>query len=61
VALLDPYALLDGLAATFFGDAARNQTVLKSGLDPAIFAAGACVIAVATLAILVLRYRRIEA
>ena len=61
VALLDPYALLDGLEATLFGEAARNVTVTRSGIDPAIFAAGACVVAVATLVVLVLRYRRIEA
>ena len=61
VALLDPYALLDGLATTMFGGAGRNTTVTHSGLDPAIFAAGAVVVAVATLLVLVLRYRRIEA
>ena len=61
VALLDPYALLDGLASTLFGVASRNETVTHSGMDPAIFAAGACVVAVATLIVLVLRYRRIEA
>jgi ABC-2 type transport system permease protein len=61
VALLDPYALLDGLATTMFGGAGRNTTVAHSGLDPAIFAAGAVVVAVATLFVLVLRYRRIEA
>ncbi len=61
IALLDPYALLDGLATSMFGGAGRNSTVTHSGLDPAIFAAGAVVVAVATLVILVLRYRRIEA
>jgi ABC-2 type transport system permease protein len=61
VALLDPYALLDGLATTMFGGAGRNTTVTHSGLDPAVFAAGAVVVAVATLVVLVLRYRRIEA
>jgi hypothetical protein len=61
VALLDPYALLDGLASTLFGVAGRNVTVTRSGIDPGIFAAGACVVAVATLIVLVLRYRRIEA
>jgi ABC-2 type transport system permease protein len=61
VALLDPYALLDGLASTVFGVAARNVSVTRSGVDPAIFAAGACIVAVATLAVLVVRYRRIEA
>ena len=61
VALLDPNALLDGLASTLFGAASRNETVTRSGIDPAIFALGACVVAVATLIALVLRYRRIEA
>jgi ABC-2 type transport system permease protein len=61
VALLDPNALLDGLASTLFGAASRNVTVTRSGIDPAIFAVGACVVAVATLVALVLRYRRIEA
>jgi ABC-2 type transport system permease protein len=61
VALLDPYALLDGLAATMFGDVGRNATVLASKIDVAVFAAGACAVAVAALVILVLRYRRIEA
>lgn len=61
VALLDPYALLDGLASTLFGIAGRNVTVTRSGIDPGIFAVGACVVAVATLIVLVLRYRRIEA
>jgi len=61
VALLDPYALLDGLASTLFGTASRNVTVTRSGIDPGIFAVGACAVAVATLIALVLRYRRIEA
>ncbi len=61
VALLDPYALLDGLATTMFGGVGRNVTVTRSGIDPAVFAAGALVIAVVTLVVLVLRYRRIEA
>jgi len=61
VALLDPYALLDGLASTLFDTASRNVTVTRSGIDPGIFAVGACVVAVATLIALVLRYRRIEA
>jgi len=61
VALLDPYALLDGLASTLFGGVVRDATVTGSGINSAIFAAGACVVAVATLSVLVLRYRRIEA
>lgn len=61
VALLDPYALLDGLASTLFGAVSRNATVTRSGIDPAIFAAGACAVAVITLIVLVLRYRRIKA
>ena len=61
VALLDPYALLDGLAATLFGVPGRNATLTRSLIDPSVFAIGACLIAVATLIVLVLRYRRIEA
>lgn len=61
VALLDPYALLDGLASTLFGGVGRNVSVTRSGIDPGLFAAGACLVAVATLVVLVLRYRRIEA
>jgi ABC-2 type transport system permease protein len=61
VALLDPYALLDGLATTLFGGVGRNVTVTRSGIDPTVFAAGACVVAVITLVVLVMRYRRIEA
>jgi ABC-2 type transport system permease protein len=61
VALLDPYALLDGLATTMFGGVGRNVTVTRSGIDPAVFAASALVVAVVTLVVLVMRYRRIEA
>ena len=61
VALLDPYALLDGLATTMFGGVGRNVTVTRSGIDPAVFATSALVVAVVTLVVLVMRYRRIEA
>ncbi len=61
IALLDPYALLDGLATSLFGGVGRNVTVTRSGIDPVIFAAGACVVALVTLVVLVVRYRRIEA
>jgi ABC-2 type transport system permease protein len=61
VALLDPYALLDGLARTMFGGVGGNVTVTRSGIDPAVFAAGACVVAVVSLVVLIVRYRRIEA
>jgi len=61
VALLDPYALLDGLATTMFGGVGGNVTVTRSGIDPVVFAAGACVVAVVTLVMLIVRYRRIEA
>lgn len=61
VALLDPYALLDGLATTMFGGVGSNVTVTRSGIDPVVFAAGACVVAVVTLVMLIVRYRRIEA
>jgi hypothetical protein len=61
VALLDPYALLDGLASTLFGVPGRNASLTHSGVDPAVFAVGACVVAVVTLLVIVARYRRIEA
>ena len=61
IALLDPYGLLDGLASTTFGVPGRNASVTNSGIDPALFAAGAALVAVATLVVLVVRYRRIEA
>ncbi len=61
VALLDPNGLLDGLATALFGGISRNTTVLHSGIEPGVFAVGAVVVAVATLVVLILRYRRIEA
>jgi ABC-2 type transport system permease protein len=61
VALLDPFALLDGASAVLFGAEARTQTVLRSDLPLEAFAAGAVVVAVGSLLLVVARYRRIDA
>ncbi len=60
VALLDPSALVDGLSAWFFGRDPRI-VVLRSGLAPEVFGLSAIAISALCLAILVLRYRRIQA
>lgn len=61
VALLDPFALLDGASALLFGAEPRTQTVLRSDLPLEAFAAGAVVVAVGSLLLVVARYRRIAA
>ena len=61
VALLDPFALLDGASALLFGVEPRTATVLRSDLPLEAFAAGAVVAALGALAIVLLRYRRIAA
>jgi ABC-2 type transport system permease protein len=61
VALLDPFALLDGASALLFGAEPRTRTVLLSDLPLEVFAVGAVVAALGTLAIVLLRYRRVAA
>lgn len=61
VALLDPFALLDGASAFLFGAEPLTQTVLRSALPLEAFAAGAVVVAVGSLLLVVARYRRIAA
>lgn len=61
VALLDPFALLDGASALLFGAEPRTRTVLLSDLPLEVFAAGAVVAALGALAIVLLRYRRVAA
>jgi ABC-2 type transport system permease protein len=61
VALLDPFALLDGASALLFGAEPRTRTVLLSDLPLEAFAVGAVVAALVALAIVLLRYRRVAA
>lgn len=61
VALLDPFALVDGLSAVLFDFEGATATVLASDLPTWLFAAGAVVVTLATLGLLLLRYRRIAA
>ncbi len=61
VAFFDPFALVEGLVSTVFGEASTNRTIVGSELPPAAFAAVAIVVAVVAVAILLARYRRIEA
>jgi len=61
VALLDPFALLDGASALLFGAEPRTRTVLLSDLPLEAFAVGAVVAALGALAIVLLRYRRVAA
>lgn len=61
VALLDPFALLDGASALLFGAEPRTRTVLLSDLPLEAFAIGAIVASLGALAIVLLRYRRVAA
>lgn len=61
VALLDPFALLDGASAFLFGSEPRTQTVLRSDLPLEAFALGAVLVSLAALALVIVRYRRVAA
>jgi hypothetical protein len=61
VALLDPFALLDGASALLFGAEPTTRTVLLSDLPLEAFAIGAVAAALGALAIVLLRYRRVAA
>ena len=61
IALLDPFALTDGVSAFLFGAEPNNAAVLRSDLPVWLFAATAVVVAVGALGILVVRYRKITA
>ncbi len=61
IALADPFALVDGVSALLFGGDGSTVTLLRSDLPVWLFAATACGVCVACLAILLLRYRRISA
>lgn len=61
VALLDPFALMDGVSALLFGVEPQMPAILRSDLPTWAFAAGAVVVALACPVILLVRYRRIAA
>lgn len=61
IALADPFALIHGISAFLFGVKASTPTILRSDLPVWAFAAGAVVVSVAALGLLLLRYRRIAA
>jgi ABC-2 type transport system permease protein len=61
VALADPFSLVDGVSAFLFGVEPAEPAIRRSGLPVELFAATAVVVALASLALLLLRYRRIAA
>jgi ABC-2 type transport system permease protein len=61
VALLDPFALMDGVSAFLFGSEPTSATLLRTDLPTWLFAATAVLVALACLMVLVVRYRRITA
>jgi ABC-2 type transport system permease protein len=61
VALLDPFALLDGASSLLFAVEPESETVLRSDLPVEFFALGAVAVAVGALAAIVVRYRRVSA
>ena len=61
IALLDPFALMDGVSAFLFGAEPTSDAVSRSDLPIWLFAATAVGVALGTLGLLVLRYRRISA
>ena len=61
VALLDPFALMDGVSALLFDVEPQMPAILRSDLPTWAFAAAAVAVAVACPVILLVRYRRIAA
>jgi ABC-2 type transport system permease protein len=61
VALADPFALMDGVSAFLFGVEPTTPAILRSDLPVWLFAATAVAVALGSLALLLLRYRRISA
>jgi ABC-2 type transport system permease protein len=61
VALLDPFALLDGASALLFAAEPESRTIRGSDLPVEAFALGAVAVAVGALAAVVLRYQRTAA
>ncbi len=60
-ALADPFALMDGVSSFLFGVEPTMPAIRRTDLPVELFAATAVAVALACLAILVLRYRRIPA
>jgi ABC-2 type transport system permease protein len=61
VALADPFSLMDGVSAFLFGVEPVEPAIRRSDLPVELFAATAVVVALASLALLLVRYRRIAA
>ncbi len=61
IALADPFALMDGVSALLFGVEPNMPAIVRTHLPVGLFAATAVAVAVASLGIVVLRYRRIRA
>jgi ABC-2 type transport system permease protein len=61
IALLDPFALMDGVSALLFGVAADTPAILRTDLPVWLFAATAVGVSLGCLGLLILRYRRIDA
>lgn len=61
VALADPFALLDGVSSLLFGVGPRSVAIRRSDLPLELFAATAIVVSLVSLAVLLVRYRRISA
>jgi len=61
IALADPFSLMDGVSAFLFGVEPVEPAIRRSGLPVELFAATAVVVALASLALLLVRYRRIAA
>ena len=61
IALLDSFALMDGVSAFLFGVEPTVPAILRTDLPVWLFAATAVAISAACLGLLLVRYRRIEA
>ena len=61
IALLDPFALMDGVSAFLFGVEPTMPAILRTDLPTWLFAAAAVGVSLGCLGLLVVRYRRIAA
>jgi ABC-2 type transport system permease protein len=61
IALLDPFALLDGVSALLFGVEPTMPAILRTDLPTWLFAATAVAVSLGCVGVLLLRYRRISA
>ncbi len=61
IALLDPFALMDGVSAFLFGVEPTMPAILRTDLPVWLFGAAAVGVSLGCLGLLVLRYRRIAA